>query len=209
MTRLTLLLLILPAFVAAQSTTNDQPPGTGLPDVVTVQDIETLLTTTESGLANLAAEFTGQWQDSAAACEEARGKLFGNMNAECRKIRAAIRQGEFLAFASQCARSWAATMESVKNAAILATELEANRDRFTTALTTYNEALQTHCYLAAHAQSHPALYGFFEEAREEDPAGFSDFSNVELADQIFDGQRRLMDQNFERERMRRENLLNQ
>ena len=33
--------------------------------------------------------------------------------------------------------------------------------------------------------------------------------NVDLADQIFDGQRRLMDQNFEQERLRRENLLNQ
>lgn len=206
MPKLFFLILVFP--LAAYS----QPDNTAANTPATVVDtayVENLLTTTQAELEQLASDFINHWNDTAVACEQSSGRLFGNMSAECRQIRAAIRNGEFLDFASTCMTHWSDTMAAVNTAPILTSEFENNRDKFASMISQYSDARLGYCFLEDYADSNPALYDVFEEAKNSGANGFSNFSNVQLMEQIIDGQRRLIDQQMEQERRRNQEILEQ
>ena len=209
MPRFLTFLLIFPLIALGQS---DNTPANNVAEpreLVDVEYVENLITTTVASISRLSNEFVGQWDESAITCQETRKKLFGNMSQECREIRAAIRHGDFSEFANNCQSAWASTMAAVNSAAIPSAEFENNKEYLTSLLNDYIEDREAYCLFAKFSESNAALYTFFEEARNSDANGFSNFSNVELSRQVFEGQRTLMDQNFEQERLRNENLLNQ
>ena len=209
MSKLYLLFIAIPLVVFGQTDTNSNANQEVIPNLLDAQKLANLITATQATLEQIAAGVVTEWDDIALACEQARGKLFGNMSADCRKIRAAIRQGDLAQPIRNCLGTWASTMNTISKGSISSEELERNKESITRMLTGYNQARQDFCFFTKFSESNPALFSFIEEAINSDPDSARSFSNVDLTTQILDGQRTLMDQNFEQERLRNENLLNQ